>query len=61
MDARVEGLGVGSIQEINALPDEPCEAVVVRSGQEPVVVNLDIDSPEPWSARDPGGPFHPNR
>src|SRR5579871_1392549 len=40
-------------QEINALPDEPVEAVVVRSGQEPVVVNLDIASPEeasktPW-------------
>src|SRR6059036_2841833 len=29
-------------QEINALPDAPVEAVVVRSGQEPVVVNLDI-------------------
>jgi uncharacterized RmlC-like cupin family protein len=48
-------------QEINALPDEPCEAVVVRSGQDPVVVNLDIDSPEPSSERDSGGPFHPNR
>jgi uncharacterized RmlC-like cupin family protein len=33
-------------QEINAKPDEPVEAVVVRSGQEPVVVNLDIPSPE---------------
>src|SRR5450432_3977631 len=33
-------------QEINARPDEPVEAVVVRSGQEPVVVNLDIESPE---------------
>jgi uncharacterized RmlC-like cupin family protein len=33
-------------QEINALPDQPCEAVVVRSGQEPVVVNLDLPSPE---------------
>src|ERR1700722_12263961 len=29
-------------QEINALPDMPCEAVVVRSGQDPVVVNLDM-------------------
>jgi uncharacterized RmlC-like cupin family protein len=29
-------------QEINARPDEPVEAVIVRSGQEPVVVNLDI-------------------
>jgi uncharacterized RmlC-like cupin family protein len=47
-------------QEINALPDEPCEAVVVRSGQDPVVVNLDIDSPEPSSERGSGGPFHPN-
>jgi uncharacterized RmlC-like cupin family protein len=34
-------------QEMNALPDEPVEAVVVRSGQEPIVVNLDIESPEP--------------
>ena len=33
-------------QEINALPDQPVEAVVVRSGQAPVVVNLDIESPE---------------
>src|ERR1700694_3062784 len=37
-------------QEINALPDEPCEAVVVRSGQDPVGVNLDLESPEPGSA-----------
>ena len=40
-------------QEINAKRDEPVEAVIVRSGQEPVVVNLDIPSPEessdvPW-------------
>jgi uncharacterized RmlC-like cupin family protein len=48
-------------QEINALPDEPCEAVVVRSGQDPVVVNLDIDSPEPSSERNSGRPFHPIR
>jgi uncharacterized RmlC-like cupin family protein len=48
-------------QEINARPDEPCEAVVVRSGQDPVVVNLDIASPEPSAPRDPGGPFHPGR
>jgi len=33
-------------QEINARPDEPVEAVVVRSGQDPIVVNLDIASPE---------------
>ena len=48
-------------QEINALPDEPCEAVVVRSGQDPVVVNLDIDSPESSSASDSGSSFHPDR
>ncbi|WP_037606079.1 cupin domain-containing protein [Streptacidiphilus rugosus] len=29
-------------QEINALDDQPLECVVIRSGQEPVVVNLDI-------------------
>jgi len=33
-------------QEINARADVPVEAVVVRSGQEAVVVNLDIASPE---------------
>ena len=33
-------------QEINARHDEPVECVVVRSGQDPVVVNLDIASPE---------------
>ncbi len=44
-------------QEINACRDEPVEAVVVRSGQEPVVINLDIESPEPGTATPP--PFHP--
>jgi uncharacterized RmlC-like cupin family protein len=43
-------------QEINARPDEPVEAVVVRSGQEPVVVNLDIESPESRTAVPDG--FH---
>ena len=46
-------------QEINAKPDEPVEAVVVRSGQEPIVVNLSIPSPEPMSA--PPESFHPPR
>lgn len=46
-------------QEMNASRDMPVEAVVVRSGQEPIVVNLDIESPEPptevrWI--DPGHP-----
>jgi uncharacterized RmlC-like cupin family protein len=46
-------------QEINALADEPCEAVVVRSGQDPIVVNLDIESPEPTCAGHGATPFHP--
>ena len=45
-------------QEINALSDEPCEAVVVRSGQDPIVVNLDLPSPEPAGGGQPL-PFHP--
>ncbi len=48
-------------QEINAKRDELCECVVVRSGQEPVVVNLDLDSPEPASAGRGEQPFHPKR
>src|SRR5271166_1002052 len=34
-------------QEINASSHEPLSCVVVRSGQEPVVVNLDLPSIEP--------------
>ncbi len=45
-------------QEMNALPDLPVEAVVVRSGQEPIVVNLDIASPEPGGADAHTDPFH---
>ncbi len=45
-------------QELNARPDQPVEAVVVRSGQEPIVVNLDIVSPEPVSATPRPDPFH---
>ena len=45
-------------QEMNARADEPVEAVVVRSGQEPIVVNLDIESPE--SGADDAEPFHPH-
>ena len=46
-------------QEINANMDEPLECIVVRSGQEPIVVNLDIATTEPpeevrWI--DPGHP-----
>jgi uncharacterized RmlC-like cupin family protein len=48
-------------QEINASADEPCEAAVVRSGQDPVVVNLDIESPEPATVSHGEVPFHPER
>jgi uncharacterized RmlC-like cupin family protein len=34
-------------QEINAGSDQPLVCVLVRSGQEPVVVNLNIDGAEP--------------
>jgi uncharacterized RmlC-like cupin family protein len=47
-------------QEINALSDEACECVVVRSGQEPIVVNLPLDTPEPASSGRTDVPFHPN-
>jgi uncharacterized RmlC-like cupin family protein len=43
-------------QEINARPNEPVEAVVVRSDQDPIVVNLDIASPENGNAVPDG--FH---
>ena len=33
-------------QEINAMADEPLSCVLVRSGQEPVVVNLELDDVE---------------
>ena len=46
-------------QEINARPDMPCEAVIVRSGQDPVVVNLDIESPEPANECLGEKAFHP--
>jgi uncharacterized RmlC-like cupin family protein len=46
-------------QEINARKDEPCEAVVIRSGQDPIVVNLDLESPELPGAARQETPFHP--
>jgi hypothetical protein len=33
----------------------------VRDGQDPIVVNLDLTTPEPASAGHPGMPFHPHR
>lgn len=47
-------------QEINASPHEICQAVVVRDGQDPIVVNLDRHTPEPASAGHRGIPFHPD-
>ena len=45
-------------QELNARSDMPVEAVVVRSGQEPIVVNLKIPSPEPSPKTPQPDPFH---
>jgi uncharacterized RmlC-like cupin family protein len=41
-------------QEMNADPNDPVEAVVVRSGQDPIVVNLDIAEANVFPV-----PFHP--
>src|SRR6202171_5427016 len=46
-------------QEMNAPREQPGEAVVVGSGQEPIVVNLNIASPEPFPSTPPPQPFHP--
>ena len=45
-------------QEINASRDEVLECVLVRSGQEPVVVNLDIVPAEPPEAVPWKDPIH---
>lgn len=45
-------------QELNARKDQPVEAVIVRSGQEPIVVNLDIPSPEDAPDNPQDDPFH---
>jgi len=50
-------------QEINALDDEPLECVLTRSGQDPIVVNLDVEGvaePEQVVWVDPTHP-HPGR
>ena len=46
-------------QEMNASRDTPVEVVVVRSGQEPIVVNLDIPTPEPAEDARWIDPIHP--
>lgn len=45
-------------QELNARADVQVEAVLVRSGQEPIVVNLDIPSPEDEPEAGEADPFH---
>lgn len=45
-------------QELNARRDEPVEAVIVRSGQEPIVISLDIPSPEDAGDTAQPDPFH---
>jgi uncharacterized RmlC-like cupin family protein len=45
-------------QEINASADESLECVLVRSGQDPVVVNLDISAAEPPTAVSWVDPIH---
>jgi uncharacterized RmlC-like cupin family protein len=45
-------------QELNARQDQPVEAVIIRSGQEAVVVNLDIPSPEDEADGLGSDPFH---
>jgi uncharacterized RmlC-like cupin family protein len=45
-------------QELNARTDQPVEAVIIRSGQEPIVVNLDIPSPEDVPETPQPDPFH---
>jgi uncharacterized RmlC-like cupin family protein len=45
-------------QELNARKDQPVEAVIVRSGQEPIVVNLNIPSPEDAPDTPEDDPFH---
>ena len=63
-------LGDGNRRRTEMLPEQPtelpfaqeiCEAVVVRSGQDPIVVNLDLETPEPASAGLPDHPLHPER
>ncbi len=48
-------------QEINARQDIAVEAVVVRSGQDPIVINLPMESPEGERKRGRTVPFHPDR
>jgi uncharacterized RmlC-like cupin family protein len=46
-------------QEINASPDEPLRCVLVRSDQEPIVVNLEIEAVEAPEVVEWVDPHHP--
>ena len=46
-------------QEINANRDAPLSCVIVRSGQQPIVVNLDIAASEPPEEVRWVDPIHP--
>jgi len=48
-------------QELNASEDEPLECVIVRSGQDPVVVNLDLEPAERPEEVEWTDPLHPPR
>jgi uncharacterized RmlC-like cupin family protein len=48
-------------QELNASAEAPVEAVVVRSGQDPIVVNLQIESAEQPTEVRWNDAFHPAR
>ena len=48
-------------QELNASSEVPVEAVVVRSGQDPIVVNLQIESAEQPTEVRWNNAFHPSR
>ena len=46
-------------QEINASKSAVLSCVLVRSGQDPIVVNLDIETPEPLESEKWIDPIHP--
>src|SRR6266567_2497864 len=48
-------------QELNATADQPVEAVIIRSGQDPIVVNLEIETPEPAPRSPSWDAFHSPR
>ncbi len=47
-------------QEMNASGDEPLEAIVIRSDQEPIVISVEIEGADPVTGSAPNRPFHPS-